>query len=159
MSTPSSGAEHLSLSHWELLTVHSNYYNFTNPDVSGTLGWLASELSACEKRGQRAWVIGHVLSGYDGTNALPNPSALFQSIIIRFSPATIAAVFFGHTHEDQLQIFYDYLPASLDQKTGKRNTTNVDYTKPVQMGFIGPSITPLTGNNAGYQRLQVDSKT
>ena len=27
------------------------------------------------------------------------------------------------------------------------------------VGFIGPSITPLTGNNAGYQRLQVDAKT
>ena len=27
------------------------------------------------------------------------------------------------------------------------------------MGFIGPSITPLTGNNAGYQLYQVDDKT
>lgn len=27
------------------------------------------------------------------------------------------------------------------------------------MGFIGPSITPLTGNNAGYQLYQVDAKT
>ena len=27
------------------------------------------------------------------------------------------------------------------------------------MGFIGPSITPLTGNSAGYQLYQVDSKT
>lgn len=35
----------------------------------------------------------------------------------------------------------------------------VDYSKPLQMGFIGPSITPLTGNNAGYQLYQVDSAT
>ena len=27
------------------------------------------------------------------------------------------------------------------------------------MGYIGPSITPLTGNNAGYQVYQVDAKT
>ena len=35
----------------------------------------------------------------------------------------------------------------------------VDYSKPLMMGFIGPSITPLTGNNAGYQLYQVDAKT
>jgi sphingomyelin phosphodiesterase len=138
-----------------------NYFNFTNPDTSGILTFLANELSACEKAGQRAWVIGHVLSGYDGTNALPNPSALFYSIVRRFSPTTLAGVFFGHTHEDQLQIFYDYLPNSTITKSGTtyRNTTMVDYSKPLTMGFIGPSITPLTGNNAGYQLYQVDAKT
>jgi len=41
-----------------------NYANFTNPDASGVLTFLANELTACEARGQRAWVIGHVLSGY-----------------------------------------------------------------------------------------------
>lgn len=71
-----------------------NYFNFTNPDQSGILSFVISELQACEKVGQRAWIIGHVLSGYDGTNALPNPSALFYSIVRRFSPATIAGVFF-----------------------------------------------------------------
>jgi sphingomyelin phosphodiesterase len=138
-----------------------NYWNFTNPDTSGILTFLANELSACEKAGQRAWVIGHVHSGYEGINALPNPSALFYSIVRRFSPATLAGVFFGHTHEDQLQIFYDYLPNSATTKNGKtyRNTTMVDYSKPLAMGFIGPSITPFTGRNSGYQLYQVDAKT
>jgi sphingomyelin phosphodiesterase len=138
-----------------------NYWNFTNPDTSGVLTFLANELSACEKAGQRAWIIGHVLSGYDGMNALPNPSALFYSIVRRFSPTTLAGVFFGHTHRDQFQIFYDYLPDSTITKDGTtyRNTTMVDYGKPLAMGFIGPSITPLTGYNAGYQLYQVDAKT
>lgn len=138
-----------------------NYWNFTNPDTSGTLAFLANELSACEKAGQRAWVIGHVLSGYEGMNALPNPSALFYSIVRRFSPATLAGVFFGHTHRDQLQIFYDYLPGSTVTRNGitYRNTTSVDYAKPLAVGYIGPSITPLTGYNAGYQLYQVDAKT
>ena len=72
-----------------------NYFNFTNPDQSGILGFLISELEACEAKGQRAWIIGHVLSGYDGSQGLPNPTALFYSIVRRFSPATIAGVFFG----------------------------------------------------------------
>jgi sphingomyelin phosphodiesterase len=134
-----------------------NYWNYTNPDTSGVLTWLATELTACESRGQPAWIIGHVLSGYDGSQALPNPSALFQSIVIRFSPNTIRGVFFGHTHEDQLQIFYDYAPGSLNHSTGLRNTTDVDYTKPLTVGLIGPSITPLTGYNAGWALYQVDS--
>ena len=137
-----------------------NYWNMTNPDTSGVLTWLAQELAACEAASQRAYVIGHVLSGYDGSNALPNPSALFYSIVRRFSPATIAGVFFGHTHEDQLQIFYDFLPNSTSSSNSTlRNTTLVDYSKPLTMGFIAPSITPLTGNNAGYQFYQVDAKT
>ena len=140
-----------------------NFFNYTNPDQSGILSFLISELEACEAAGQRAWIIGHVLSGYDGSQALPNPTALFYSIVRRFSPTTIAAVFFGHTHEDQLQIFYDYKDSSLlsgSNSTAQiRNTTDVDYTKPLTVGFIGPSITPLTGYNAGYQRYQVDAKT
>jgi sphingomyelin phosphodiesterase len=139
-----------------------NFWNVTNPDTSGNLAWLASELAACESRGQRAWIIGHVLSGYDGTNALANPTALFYSIVVRFSPSTIAGIFFGHTHEDQLQIFYDYLPNSTytasDGKT-VRNTTMVDYSAPLMVAYIGPSITPLTGLNAGYQLYQVDAST
>ena len=135
-----------------------NFFNFTNPDQSGILKYLIKELEACEAKDQRAWIIGHVLSGYDGSNGLPNPTALFYSIVARFAPYTIAGVFFGHTHEDQLQIFYDYNEGSLNS-TGFRNTTDVNYDAPLTMGFIGPSITPLTGNNAGYQLYQVDSKT
>ena len=138
-----------------------NYWNFTNPDTSGVLAFLANELSACESRGQRAWVIGHVLSGYDGTDTLPNASALFYSIVRRFSPRTIAGIFFGHTHKDQFQIFYDFLPNSASVKNGKtyRDTTMIDYTKPLMTAFIGPSITPLTGYNSGYQLYQVDRST
>lgn len=72
-----------------------NYFDFKNPDPSGILKWLADELSACESRGQRAWIIAHVHSGYDGEGGLPNPTALFHSIVRRFSPATIAGIFFG----------------------------------------------------------------
>ncbi|TEY74299.1 hypothetical protein BOTCAL_0074g00300 [Botryotinia calthae] len=84
-----------------------NFFNMTNPDTSGILTFLANELQKSEDIDQRVWIIGHVLPGYDGTNALPNPTALFYSIVARFSPSTIAGIFFGHTHEDQLMIYYD----------------------------------------------------
>lgn len=40
-----------------------NFWNITNPDNSGVLQFLISELADCEARDQRAWIIGHVLSG------------------------------------------------------------------------------------------------
>jgi hypothetical protein len=40
---------------------------------------------------------------------------------------------------------------------GLRNTTLVDYTSPLMVGYIGPSITP--GNNAGWRVYQVDANT
>jgi sphingomyelin phosphodiesterase len=98
------------------------------------------------------------LSGYSGSDALPNPTALFYSIVRRFSPVTIAGIFFGHSHEDQLMIYYDYKPSSLSS-SGLRNTTDIDYTSPLNIGFVGPSVTPLTGFNAGWRMYQVDAKT
>lgn len=139
-----------------------NFFNMTNPDTSGILTFLADELQKSEDIDQRVWIIGHVLPGYDGSNALPNPTALFYSIVARFSPATIAGIFFGHTHEDQLMIYYDYLPNStISSNTSSiiRNTALVDYNNPLQVAYIGPSITPLTGNNAGWVHLQVDAST
>lgn len=59
-------------------------------------------------------------------------------------------------------IYFSYLQNSTTSSSNGsviRNTTMVDYSKPLQMGFIGPSITPLTGYNAGYRLLQVDQKT
>ncbi|MCJ1308896.1 hypothetical protein MMC25_002551 [Agyrium rufum] len=136
-----------------------NFANFTNPDNSGVLTFLAQELAAAEKAHQRAWVISHVLSGYDGSNALQPASSLFHAIIARYSPTTVAGVFFGHTHEDQIQIFYDFGANSLKAGTQLRNTSDIDYSSPLNVGYIGPSITPLTGNNAGYQLYQVDAAT
>lgn len=40
-----------------------NFWNVTNPDTSGILKFLIDELAGCEARNQRAWIIGHVLSG------------------------------------------------------------------------------------------------
>ena len=137
-----------------------NYINSTNPDPSGTLTWLASELTECEAYGQRAWLIAHVISGYHGDASLPNPTALFYSIVRRFSPHVIAGVFFGHTHQDQVHLFYDFLPdsESLDEN-GLRDTSKLNFSAPLQTAYIGPSITPLTGLNSGYRLYTVDAKT
>jgi hypothetical protein len=126
----------------------SNYLNFintTNPDNSGNLKFLADELQAAEDAKERVWILGHVLTGWDGSNPIPNPTDLFYQIVARYSPHVIAAIFFGHTHEDQFMIYYS------------NNGTTRDASHAQTVGWIGPSLTPLTNVNAGYRTYEVDT--
>ena len=80
-----------------------NYPNYSNPDPNGMMKFLISELEDSESKNEKVWIIGHVPSGFAPNNAIANPTALFQSIIVRFSPSTIAATFWGHTHSEQVR--------------------------------------------------------
>ncbi|KAF8899142.1 Metallo-dependent phosphatase-like protein [Infundibulicybe gibba] len=124
-----------------------NYINMTNPDNSGMLRFLTDELQAAEDAGDRVWIMGHVLSGWDGTNPLPNPTNLFYQIVDRFSPHVIANVFFGHTHEDQMSIFY------------ANNATAINAETANALAWMGPSMTPGTNLNSGFRVYEVDSAT
>lgn len=60
-------------------------------------------------------------------------------IIDRYTPHTVAAMFAGHTHEDQLFLNYANNATSPSASTAKVAT------------WVGPSITPLTGLNSGFR--------
>ncbi|KAG7099737.1 hypothetical protein E1B28_001552 [Marasmius oreades] len=142
-----------------------NYINMTDPDVSGMLRFLTDELQDAEDSGDRVWIIGHVLSGWDGSNPLTNPTNLFYQMYVdvtgpsladtdfvvhsvdRFSPHVISAIFWGHTHEDQLSIFYANNGTAMNA-----NTANA-------VAWVGPSLTPITGLNSGFRVYEVDSET
>ncbi|KAK0465473.1 Metallo-dependent phosphatase-like protein [Desarmillaria tabescens] len=124
-----------------------NYINLTDPDVSGMLRFLTDELQDAEDAGDRVWIIGHVLSGWDGSNPLENPTNLFYQIVDRFTPHVIANIFFGHTHEDQVSIFY------------ANNATDASAETAGTIAWIGPSLTPITNLNSGFRMYEVDSAT
>ncbi|ERT01737.1 hypothetical protein HMPREF1624_00031 [Sporothrix schenckii ATCC 58251] len=126
----------------------SNYYAFlhaANPDFSGIFSFLIRELQRAEDEGQRVFVVGHVLSGWDGSNALPNGADLFYQIIDRYSPHVVANVFFGHTHEDQAFVYY------------RNNATRQTAEDAVANAWVGPSITPLTNLNSGFRMYEIDT--
>ncbi|KAG1728628.1 sphingomyelin phosphodiesterase [Suillus paluster] len=129
----------------------SNYFNYINssePDVSGILRFLTDELQDAEDAGDRVWIIGHVVSGWDGGNSLPNPTNLSNMPSVdRFSPHVIANIFWGHTHEDQLSIFY------------ANNGTDMNVETAQMVSWTGPSVTPLTNLNSGFRVYEVDSAT
>ncbi|KAK4230455.1 Metallo-dependent phosphatase-like protein [Podospora fimiseda] len=134
----------------KIVTLNTDFYyrnnifafiNSINPDYSGMFSFLIEELQKAEDLNQRVWIVGHVPSGWDGTNALPAGSEMLYQIIDRYSPHVIANVFFGHTHEDQVSIYYD------------------STYEPITTGWIGPSLTPLTNMNSGYRMYEVDDLT
>lgn len=121
------------------------YINSTHPDNFGFLKFLAEELQEAEDNNSRAYIVGHVLSGYDGTNPLPGPTDIFYQIIDRYSHV-IAGLFWGHTHEDQHMIYY------------ANNGTKMSAETAQNVGWIGPSITPLTDRKSRPSVLRMRSK-
>ncbi|UZJ52353.1 hypothetical protein CBS101457_001673 [Exobasidium rhododendri] len=131
---------------WYLSNVY-NYINSTDPDQSGTLRFLTDELEAAHKNRERVYIVGHVLSGWDGSNVLDNPTNLFYQIVNHYSPHTIAHIFFGHTHEDFFNVFYS--------SNGTERSTK--YAKAVS--FMGPSITPGSNVNSALRFYHIDPET
>lgn len=58
----------------------------------------------------------------------------YYKVVQRYE-STITAQFFGHTHFDEFEVFYD---------------TN-DVSRPTNIAYIGPSVTPYYDLNPGYR--------
>ena len=61
------------------LYYRGNWYafvNVANPDYSGIFSFLIQELQKAEDAGERVWIVGHVVTGWDGSNALPTGADL-----------------------------------------------------------------------------------
>ncbi|PMD25630.1 sphingomyelin phosphodiesterase [Hyaloscypha hepaticicola] len=99
-------------------------------DPSGQLAWLVTELEGAETAGERVWLMGHMPLG--SSDAFHDQSQYFDQIIQRFD-ATISAVFYGHTHQDEFEIAYS-TPAAPTAGTA------------VMVSYIAPALTPTSGN-------------
>ncbi|PYI31975.1 acid sphingomyelinase [Aspergillus indologenus CBS 114.80] len=122
-----------------IISFNTNFYYKENfwlyeqtmlSDPNGQLAWLVSELAAAETAGERVWLMGHMPMGsgdtfHDGSN-------YFDQIIQRYE-ATIAAVFYGHTHKDEFEIAYS-------------NYTDQTAATATMMSYIAPALTPTSGN-------------
>lgn len=136
----------------KVITLNSNtyyqknyysYWNMTEPDTFGTLRWLVDELVESERKNQRVWIMAHIpFIDYD---ALPIPAKLYVKIIKRFSPSTIAGIFFGHTHQDQFSVLY----ASDGKELGDE----------VNFAWISQSVTPISKHNPGWRWYEVDKNS
>ncbi|KAJ5113469.1 hypothetical protein N7456_002003 [Penicillium angulare] len=109
-----------------------NFFSYTEPmeyDPNSQLEWLINELHEAESAGQRVWLISHIPSG--DPDHFHDHSHYFDEIVQRYE-ATIAALFFGHTHTDEFQISYS-------------SYKNRNWDTATAMGYVAPSMTPTSG--------------
>ncbi|CAI7606930.1 hypothetical protein N7533_003520 [Penicillium manginii] len=109
-----------------------NFFSYTEPmefDPNNQLDWLIAQLQEAEDAKQRVWLISHIPTG--NSDHFRDHSHYFDQIIQRYD-ATIAALFFGHTHTDEFQISYS-------------NYKNRNWDTATAMGYVAPSMTPTSG--------------
>ncbi|WLF78041.1 hypothetical protein PVL30_001767 [Lodderomyces elongisporus] len=121
-----------------------SYINLeSDGDIFGQWKFLIDELVESEQRGQRVWIMAHIpVSDYD---ALPLQSRIFGKIVERFSPYTIAGIFYGHTHRDIFSVLY--------------NDDGDDNKEPINMAWISQSITPYSNFNPSWRYYEVEDQS
>ncbi|XP_007555851.1 sphingomyelin phosphodiesterase [Poecilia latipinna] len=113
-----------------------NFWLLVNStDPANQLQWLVQVLQASEDRGEKVHIIGHIPPGL----CLGSWSWNYYHIVNRYE-STITGQFFGHTHLDEFQMFYD-------EET---------MTRPLGVAFIAPSATTYVNLNPGYRIYYVD---
>ncbi|XP_063717932.1 sphingomyelin phosphodiesterase-like [Symsagittifera roscoffensis] len=115
------------------------YSIVNNSDFSGMLQWTIDELQDCEDRGIKAWLISH-----HREFSLPYYTNQVDKIMQRYVN-TIRGWFNGHTHTDDLTVYYD-------------NSSTEAAPTPVLTAFTAPSVTTYSNSNMGYRVYYVDSK-
>ncbi len=119
------------------------------------LAWFAGELADAARDFQKVWVVTHIPVGADAKSVADKVEAgdaaaykglladgfnnAFVALETAYS-ATIAATFTGHTHRDEFRL------VSFDAATA-----------PTELASVSLSISPVDGNNPGYEIYAYDT--
>ncbi|CAH1103351.1 unnamed protein product [Psylliodes chrysocephalus] len=129
---------------FRLISLNTNYCHSLNwwllvnsTDPADELKWLVHELENAEINNEKVHIIGHIPPG--SSDCLKTWSRNFYSIVDRFQH-TITAQFYGHTHADEFELFYE---------------TN-NYSRPINVAYLGPSITTYENNNPAFRIYYVE---
>lgn len=129
---------------FRIISLNMNYCNNLNwwlllnsTDPATELQWFIYELQSAEFSNEKVHVIGHIPPGH--SDCLKVWSRNYYKIIQRYEN-TIAAQYFGHTHFDEFEVFYD----------------TEDISRATNIAYIGPSVTPYYNLNPGYRIYYVD---
>ena len=75
--------------------------------------------------------------------------------------STIAGQFFGHSHSDSLQVYYDETDTSRPVRLASVSETHSQCTTvhtlcTCSFAMVGPSVTPFSDLNLGYRIYTID---
>nr|XP_023023027.1 sphingomyelin phosphodiesterase-like [Leptinotarsa decemlineata] len=129
---------------FRLISLNTNYCHtlswwllVNSTDPGKELKWLIHELQNAEDNGEKVHIIGHIPPG--SFDCMKTWSSNFYSIVDRFQD-TIVAQFYGHSHADEFELFYE------TQK----------YSRPIAVAYLGPSVTTFENFNPAYRVYYVD---
>jgi len=119
-----------------------NFWLLHSPqDPEGQLQWLSDRLYEAEQNREKVWIIGHVPPGSDDCWYFWGQK--FNALVNRYE-AIIQAQYYGHTHNDELRIFFD-----MDKEP----------PRPTGSLYISTSVTPYSYLNPGYKVFYADGVT
>jgi len=109
-------------------------------DPASGLTWLSRVLQNAENNNEKVHIMSHIPPG--NSDCWTTFSREYTKLTNRYE-STIAAQFFGHTHNEELKIFYDGEGPS---------------ARPTNVAFIGGSLTTYSDTNPGYRIYTVDGE-
>lgn len=135
-----------------------NFWQLYDPvDPGNQLQWLVEELTQAEKDGNIVHIVGHAPITAD---ACTQTWAHNYLIIINRFKRIIKSSFFGHTHRDELRLYFPPKETSLTS-TSNEMTENSDPDKmkdPILVGFVGGSITTFGYVNPCYKVYEMNDE-
>ena len=87
------------------------------------------------QRKKKVHIIGHI----DPSQCLESWSSNYYRIVNRYE-STIVGQFFGHSHKDEISLFYDL----------------ENITRAVNIAYLAPSVTTLSFLNPSYRIYEID---
>ncbi|KAJ8974387.1 hypothetical protein NQ317_006166 [Molorchus minor] len=132
---------------FRVIVLNSNVCYITNwwlihddKDPYGQLAWLVEVLSAAEEKSESVHILMHIPTG--NSECLRTWSREYNRIIERFAN-TIVGHFNGHTHRDEVSVYY----------------SSSDPTQAINVAWNGASITTFSLGNPSYKIIEVDADT
>ncbi|XP_075752511.1 sphingomyelin phosphodiesterase isoform X4 [Rhipicephalus microplus] len=132
----------------KIISLNMNYCNNLNwwllldpRDPAEQLAFLVNELQESETKGQKVHIIGHIPPGQG--DCLTVWSDNYNRIIERFE-STVRGQFFGHTHTDELEVFYESI--------GEQHSA----MRPYAVAYVAPSTTTFNSGNPAFRVYVVD---
>ncbi|KAL7025175.1 hypothetical protein ACKWTF_013376 [Chironomus riparius] len=110
---------------------------YSTDQIAEQLQWFHDTLLAAERAGEMVHVVTHMSSG--GSSCSRWWSREYRRVIERFH-RIIGAQFFGHSHQDDVVVFY-----ARDQ-----------HTVAINAGWVGGTVTTHSGHSPNYNVYHVD---
>ncbi|QAZ69053.1 phosphodiesterase [Solidesulfovibrio carbinolicus] len=143
-----------------LVVINNVFLSTKHPNAAlgdPVLAFLERELAGAKARGQKVWLMAHIPPGDDSMASgvalarkdedrykgflREEQNEAYAKLLAAYAPTVVKAAFAGHVHRDDFRIW----KTSSGEPAGG-------------MG-LAPSISPITGNNPGYQLHTYDRAT